>query len=275
MTRQPPTAQHALDGAGFLSRVQRDAGLSGPAAERAVRATLETLGERLSSGQARDLAAQLPGALGSLVANDSNAQAFDLSEFVRRVADREGTDPATAERHARAVFAALGRAVSADELADLASELPKDFDGLLADAEPPPAEQPDRPDMLAADEFVARVARRAGLDRDTALRAVDAVLEALADRISGGQVDDLASQLPAELHPPLERGKAQSNAAARPLSLRDFVRGIAEREGVGPQAAGDHARAVFATLREAVSDKEFADMTAQLPDDYRALLARP
>src|SRR4051794_21194080 len=101
MTQRPPTGQHAMDETGFLSRVQRDAGLSGPAAERAVRATLETLGERLSSGQARDLAVQLPGTLGALLVSDTNAQAFDLAEFVRRVAEREGTDPATAERHAR------------------------------------------------------------------------------------------------------------------------------------------------------------------------------
>ena len=53
------------------------------------------------------------------------------------------------------------------------------------------------------------------------------------------------------------------------------MRGIAEREGVTPNEARKHARAVFATLREAVSEKEFSDVRAQLPDDYSALLARP
>src|SRR3954463_9475817 len=101
---------------------------------------------------------------------------------------------------------------------------------------------------MTADEFVDRVGRRAGLDRDAARRAAEAVLEALADRITGGQVDDLAAQLPEGLHPPLhpprggpppplQRGKEQSNAAARPLSLDEFVGGIAEREGVPPAQA--------------------------------------
>ena len=128
---------------------------------------------------------------------------------------------------------------------------------------------------VSADDFHARVAQRAGLDGERAPRATDAVLETLADRITGGEVDDLERLLPPELHPPLERGKAQTNGAARPLSLDDFVRSIAEREGVTPDEAFEHARAVFATLRETVGEDELSDVRAQLPDDYAALLARP
>jgi uncharacterized protein (DUF2267 family) len=258
---------------GFLSRVERDAGLSRPEAERAVRATLQTLGERLSRGQSRDLAAQLPPELAGVVASDTNAQAYDLDEFLRRVAEREGVSVADARAHARAVFATLGRAVRRKEIDDMAAELPKDFAPLLSAAEPPPFEEPDRPPTLTADEFVQRVARRAGLSSAAAQRATEAVLEALADRISGGQIDDLADQLPRELQPPLLRGKIRSHGAARPLSVADFVRVVAEREGAAPEDAREHARAVLTTMREAVSDKEFADTMAQLPDDYRALVA--
>jgi uncharacterized protein (DUF2267 family) len=41
------------------------------------------------------------------------------------------------------------------------------------------------------------------------------VLEALADRICAGEVDDLGQELPAEVRPALERGKARSNGASR------------------------------------------------------------
>ena len=44
----------------FLTTVQQKAGISRERAEAAARATLETLAERLSSGEARDVAAQLP-----------------------------------------------------------------------------------------------------------------------------------------------------------------------------------------------------------------------
>jgi uncharacterized protein (DUF2267 family) len=205
-----------------------------------------------------------------------NAEAFDLEEFLRRIAAREDVPLPSAEQHARAVFAALGSTVSHDEIADMASELPKDFQPLISAAElgPEPADPPE-PRAMRFEDFIEHVARRSGLQPHDALRATEAVLEALADRISGGEVDDLAARLPAALQPPLERGKVQSNGAARPLSLDEFLRGSAEREGVTPEEAKEHARAVFATLREAVGEKEFSDVTAQLPKDYAALLARP
>jgi uncharacterized protein (DUF2267 family) len=101
----------------------------------------------------------------------------------------------------------------------------------------------------------------------------EAVFEALGERITSGQVDDLAEQLPRELYPPLREGKIRTNGAARPLSLAEFVQAVTEREGVPPEDAREHARAVLSTLREAVSEKEFSDTVAQLPDEYRALLS--
>jgi uncharacterized protein (DUF2267 family) len=46
------------------------------------------------------------------------------------------------------------------------------------------------------------------------------------------------------------------------------VQRIAEREGVGPLDAVEHARAVFAVLRETIGDDEHFDVVVQLPADY-------
>jgi uncharacterized protein (DUF2267 family) len=261
---------------GFIQTIERDAALPPEGAERAARATLQTLGERLSGGEAHDLADRLPDEAAPWIDNDNTSEPFDLGEFLRRVAMREGvSDAELASQHARAVFAALGATVGHDELHDMASELPKDFDELVqvawqeAEHRPPPDKQ-----VWSAEDFDRRVARRAGVDEGGARRATEAVLETLAERITGGQVADLMNQLPGELHPPLLRGDAASNGAARPMSLEEFVARIAEREGVPPAQAREHARAVFATLREAVGEKEMRDTEAQLPDDYHALLAR-
>jgi uncharacterized protein (DUF2267 family) len=123
-------------------------------------------------------------------------------------------------------------------------------------------------------DFIEAVQDELGLSADEAAAAVDATLETLAERISGGEVDDLMSQLPRELHPPLARGNEESHGAARKMSLEDFVRELAEREGAAPDDAVDHARAVFKTLRRAVDEGEFDDVMAQLPDEYTVLLAR-
>ena len=54
-----------------------------------------------------------------MVATTSPAERFDVDEFLRRVAGREGVEIATARRHAEAVLAALARAVGDKEFADL------------------------------------------------------------------------------------------------------------------------------------------------------------
>jgi uncharacterized protein (DUF2267 family) len=155
------------------------------------------------------------------------------------------------------------------------SQLPRDFDPLLdsalLDAPSPALDAPAPPGAMSHDTFVGRVAQRAGLDREAAARAADAVLEELAIRISGGQSEDLEQRLPRELRPAIERGRARGRDRAQPLSLDAFLAEIARREGVDRGQAAEHARAVLATLREAVGEKEWQDTTAQLPKDYATL----
>jgi uncharacterized protein (DUF2267 family) len=232
-----------------------------------VRATLQTLAERISRGEARQLAEELPPELAPwLHKPDPYAESFDADEFLRRVAAREEADPSAAERDVRVVFAALSQTISPRELRDVTSEFDHTFAPLL----------PRGPyvEVLRAEEIVRRVARRGDLDEATARRAIDAVLETLAERIAGGEVDDLMTRLPFALHPPLRAGRARGGDAAQRMSFDAFVQRVAEREGVSPAAAREHTVAVLATLREAVGDDEFFDVTVQLPDDYvRALVS--
>jgi uncharacterized protein (DUF2267 family) len=264
----------------FILAVQEEANLPHEDAERATRATLRTLGERISQGEARDIADQLPEPLRAVIIDGGDPERFDVGEFVRRVAEREGVDKSPAEKHARAVFAALGQAVSRKEIDDMRAQLPSSFADLVtvaqrwqdrrdARAEPRPPEPAEVP---SAEDVYADVAERAGLDRRGAQVATAAVLEALANRISSGEVDDIAARLPSELQEPLARGKAKSRGAARPLSLEEFVREIADLEGVADETARRHARAVFATVRKAIGTKEYRDVFSQVPDDYAVLL---
>jgi uncharacterized protein (DUF2267 family) len=124
------------------------------------------------------------------------------------------------------------------------------------------------------EDFIDRVARRAGLKQHEALRAGEAVLEALAARLSGDRVDGIAPRLPAAFGPPLKRGKARSKGAAGPLPVDDFLGAVAELARTTPEDARDHAQAVLATLWEAIGEQEFAELAARLQDAYASLLVR-
>jgi uncharacterized protein (DUF2267 family) len=109
----------------FVVTIQQRTGIGWDKAERAVQATLETLAERVSAGVARDLAGRLPVAARRWLQPQGDAQPLDPVAFIRRVAEREETDPATAEAHVRAVFLALARLLTEHELGELVAELPE------------------------------------------------------------------------------------------------------------------------------------------------------
>jgi uncharacterized protein (DUF2267 family) len=256
----------------FVTTIEQLTGLPWIRAERAARATMETLGERITGEQARMLAEDLPVELRMwLLADGEEAQRFDVKEFLRRVAEREEVDFPTAEEHVKAVFVALARLVRSDEMAKLAGQLPQEYRKLIGEARKQTRDA-GAPAIVLGDVFVERVARRAALDPAEARRASEAVMETLAERIAGGEVDDLAEQLPEDLHPALERGKASSGGKAQKMSLDEFIERIADRERVSYEQALEHARAVFAALRDTVTEKEFSDILSQLQRGYQEAL---
>jgi uncharacterized protein (DUF2267 family) len=251
----------------FLTELERLTGLAREEAERATQATLRTLAERASGGEMRDIAAHLPRELRPLLTEvGEKAEPFDYDEFIDRVARREGTDREVAADHARAVFRVLGMAVAPGELRDLAAQLPKDFEPLLE------AAGAGREAAMADDDLTGRIAQAAGLPADQAIRAAEAVLEALATRISEGEVEDLELEVPAPLRRALHRGLKQSREATM-MTADEFIDTVAWLEGVSLEEAEQHTRAVFGALRDVISREEFHDMAAQLSRDYEPLLA--
>src|SRR3954470_20136695 len=111
--------------------------------------------------------------------------------------------------------------------------------------------------------FTRTTAERAGLPQDTAERIEHAALRTLADRISGGEAQDLAAQLPTRLQDDLR--PPREDAAA--VGADEFVRRGGERGGVGEDEARRGAAPVLTTMRDAVTPGEFGDVLSQLPQE--------
>ena len=116
--------------------------------------------------------------------------------------------------------------------------------------------------------FTRTAAERAGLPEEMAERIEHATLRTLADRISGGEAQDLAAQLPGPLKDDLRKPREDAEA----FGVDEFVRRVAERGHVDPGEARTGAAAVLITVREAVTPGEFDDVLSQLPQEYRELV---
>ena len=101
-------------------------------AQDAAMATLHTLGERITGGQAADLADYLPDELAGAVAGPGGeAEEFGPREFVDRVADREAeADQEAAQRHVRATMETLGVRVNRLQWRDVRGQLPEEYASL-------------------------------------------------------------------------------------------------------------------------------------------------
>lgn len=119
----------------FVGRVQHLARLSSRGdAEHAIRVVLETLGERIQGGEAKDLASQLPREIGRHLLQSDFQESFGLDEFLWRVADRLGMEPPEATYAARSVIEVLMEAVSRGEIEDVLAQLPAEYQRIFVGA---------------------------------------------------------------------------------------------------------------------------------------------
>jgi uncharacterized protein (DUF2267 family) len=116
--------------------------------------------------------------------------------------------------------------------------------------------------------FIDKVAERAGVSEHTARLLTEGTLLTLAERISGGEAEDLAERVPDQLRPYLIR----LTEPAVPFSYDEFMRRVAEYAGVDWPTAEQGVGAVLSALHETVGHKEFTDAMAQLPREFEQLV---
>jgi uncharacterized protein (DUF2267 family) len=112
----------------FVQAVATRTNLSREEAADLSRATLEFLAHMLSSGQARDLAHELPDELKEPVRRGAEArERLDFQEAVRRVHGRTGLSESESDRGIRAVLTTLREAVSEPEFNNAMSQIGHEF----------------------------------------------------------------------------------------------------------------------------------------------------
>jgi uncharacterized protein (DUF2267 family) len=119
------------------------------------------------------------------------------------------------------------------------------------------------------DQMVKAVDERAGItDRAEAERTLRVVVQALSDRLIGGEADDLLAQLPEPL-----KSEIIVTPEADPMNPQEFVERVARDLGVAEDEARDRVRAVFGALREAVTEGEWDEVVGQLDKTYAPLIS--
>ncbi|WP_433269797.1 DUF2267 domain-containing protein [Micromonospora vinacea] len=156
--------------------------------------------------------------------------------FIDAVSQRSGLPAEEAAVLARAVLQTLAERVTGGPPGDLVGHLPNDVDGYLTG----PA-----PDAAGASDAAG-----------TALPAPDATGAALGPDAGA---DGLTSGVGLEV----------GGAGATPMDAgpTEFLRRVEQRAGVDPATARAGTGAVFATLRTAMTVREFREMVARLPRD--------
>lgn len=111
----------------FIKAVQGYTGIDDKyEAEDVIKATLETLSERLTDNEAKHIISQLPAELKSYL-TVNKTESFSVDEFYRRVSSREGKDENTARKHSRAVLQVLNEAITKGEMSHIKAQLPEEF----------------------------------------------------------------------------------------------------------------------------------------------------
>jgi uncharacterized protein (DUF2267 family) len=112
-------------------------------------------------------------------------------KFFERVAERAGVSADLAEPLTEATLGTLTERIGGGEATDLAARMPDQLQRYLIKSR-------ELADVFSFDEFVRRVAVRAGVDVDVAERGIQAVLQTMPSIVGQREFEEALSQLPRE-----------------------------------------------------------------------------
>lgn len=117
--------------------------------------------------------------------------------------------------------------------------------------------------------FLKQVRENLGIeDRLEAVRATEAVLKTLGERLSEEEANRLAHRLPQEIG--LYLTVVDMN---QPYDLLEFYEHVSRRGDVDLNTAREHTQAVFGAVAESVPAGELREVLLRLPEEFEKLFA--
>lgn len=187
----------------------------------------------------------------------SSVKAIERSIVQRRIEGDKGGSARQAMDRARAQDSAQKAGQKRSRLEDHASgEQPGPSDGASSGS-------------VAEAPLTRRIANEANVSRESAVRAVNATLSTLRERISAGEAEDVAANLPE----PVAELLRTPRTAAEQMGTGDFVNRVAMRAGVSTHHAEKLASTTLSVLAGEVGPEEARRLGAQLPEPLAAMLS--
>lgn len=225
-------------------------------ASRTVRAVLEGISHGMPEGDAEAIAADLPmefaDAIEEHASNEPNPIAYD--DFLDHVAAEAECDRSEAQPRAQAVMAAVAKATSDFRFDNIHGHMPQSYGPIF--------------EVGVVDvgwSLTGMVKEDLDMDEATAATAVRAVLGVLGERITRGEAQDLAAYFAAEEESWLLESATPD---AEDFSYDEFVRRVADREGVRDRVARKHIEAVMSAIEGSAGREEAHDIMNQLPPEF-------
>ena len=276
----------------FVDRVAELAELEHDEARQAIGIVLCVFEQRLSSGEARKMEAELPYVVQQarrecMREGDEHSVPFGQPELFLRVAERMPRGGLATGRAVTAVLAAVRERLSEKEALDVGNQLPHDLQALWD--EPMPDKVPLAPltglphqkartmalsemaeakpnrSQITMGEFLDRLADRTALDPGDAEVVAVGVLWPLEWRIPARQADALNEELPRELQILLQDAVVH-DAELPDWRLRGFYRRVAQELDMQPRDVVPLVDAVFRTVREVITPETVRHVGSELPD---------
>lgn len=115
----------------IVKKVQDYSGFSDSEAERALRIIVEKIASRLTKGERKGFASQLPTELEGLALTEQDTQHFSADQMLDELCELENINKGRAKKQVFAVWRALKDAISPGEIKDIKAQLPEDMAAIL------------------------------------------------------------------------------------------------------------------------------------------------